>query len=194
MHLAPTPARPFYPPPLTHLILCCLDGRPVLGQHHGQGEEEHEQPVAHVPKHDSEEEGEGDDGVGRCGRGAVRSADPAAKCASCRRRHGGLGPDSGQHLIPTSSETQCGQQDTPQARCGPWPAGLQPRTIIHFPKAALIPILQVRQLRLRGARTLTEVSESDPKPRPLLLQGLGSMPSNSTPCWLLCKLHQGMPG
>lgn len=49
---------------LPDLILHGLHGRLVLSKHHGQGKEEHEQPVAHVAKHYREEEGEGDDGVG----------------------------------------------------------------------------------------------------------------------------------
>ena len=81
-----TPLPPDHPPPAApHLVLCRLHGRPVLGQHHGQGEEKHEQPVAHVTEHDGEEEGEGDDGVGRCGqRGHVVSQDPHP-CTGCHR-------------------------------------------------------------------------------------------------------------
>lgn len=123
----------------------------------------------------------------------MRSADPTAK--SCTRCHGGLDPDSRTAADSNFfSNTARPNRTHLQARCGPWSAGLQPLTIAHLPKAALIPISQVRQLRLREARTLTEVSESDPKPRPLLLQSLGSMPNPSTPCWLLCELHQGMLG
>lgn len=64
-----------------HLVPRRLHRGPVLREHHGQGEEEHEQPVAHVAEHHGEEEGEGDDGVGRCGqRGrAVRG--------TCTSRH-----------------------------------------------------------------------------------------------------------
>ena len=36
----------------------------LLRQHHPQGEEGHDQPVAKVPEHHREQEGEGDDGVG----------------------------------------------------------------------------------------------------------------------------------
>lgn len=64
-----TPACPY-------LILHRPHCRLVLCQHHGQGEEEHEQPVAHVAEHHGKEEGEGDDGVGRWGQRGVRSAGP----------------------------------------------------------------------------------------------------------------------
>ena len=38
----------------------------LLRQHHPQGEEGHDQPVAKVPEHHREQEGEGDDRVRSC--------------------------------------------------------------------------------------------------------------------------------
>lgn len=74
------PRAPPGPHAAPHLVLSRLHGRPVLSQHHGQGEEEHEQAVAHVAKHHGEQEREGDDGVGRCGqRGRVSARTPAEK-------------------------------------------------------------------------------------------------------------------
>lgn len=84
MRRGPGPPGPRRPLARPHLILRRLHGRPVLREHHGQGEEEHEQPVAHVAEHDGEEEGEGDDGVGSCGqRGPAVSQGPQGNVGLC---------------------------------------------------------------------------------------------------------------
>lgn len=120
--------------------------------------------MAHVPKHDSEEEGEGDDGVGRCGRGTCSQLGPHRPTHlsvqdAMEARTWALG----EH---TSSKTQCGQ--TEHTSSSLWSAArcLPHLKTVHLPNTApsLIPILQVRPLRLREVKMLAEASKSNLEP------------------------------
>lgn len=74
----------------SYLILCGLHSWLVLSEDHSQGEEKHEQSVAHIAKHHSKEEGECDDGVGSCRHTEYSQAVPVGAgdllpCPSCHR-------------------------------------------------------------------------------------------------------------
>lgn len=52
-----------------YLVVVLLGHQPALPQHQVEGGGGHERPVAQVPEHDGEQEGEGDDGEWRWRQG-----------------------------------------------------------------------------------------------------------------------------
>lgn len=114
--------------------------------------------MAHVAEHHGEEEGEGDDGIGCCGRGR---AQPGPR---------GEAPSPGSGTAPHSNFFE--HSGTPQNAPAGWLtlargrlAGLQTLNTVHLPRAAPSlhgdAPLQARKLQLREAKNLIKASESD---------------------------------